>query len=255
MKTAMNPASPDSRTESVGRTMTIAVCVALVCSAMVTIAVQQLRPVQAAYAAIERNRAIVLASGLADTTASDGAIVDAYLELDIRVMDRDTGTVSDEFDPRTFDHWNTSTENASRFVPIYIRPEGDRIALLVLPVDGDGMWSRIHGYLALEPDLNTIARLVIHEHGETPGIGDRIQDPEWLATWQGRRLRDDEGELRIDVSGDASQPTAYRVDTITGATVTSRAVGRMIRERVQDYTAILDAFSAGNLAAVPHAER
>ena len=244
MNTGISSAAPATRPESVGRTLAIAVCVALVCSAMVTIAVEQLRPVQAAFAAIERNRAIVIASGLADTDASDGTIVDAYLELDIRVMDRASGTTSDRFDPRTFDHW-TATEDAAGLLPIYGLMQGDRIATLVLPVDGDGMCSRMYGYLALEPDLNTVARLVIHDHGETPGIGDRIQDPGWLATWQGKRLRDDEGELRIEVSGDATIPAPYRVDTITGATVTSRAVGRMIRERVQDYAPILDAYAKG----------
>ena len=239
------PLSPP-RNESVLRTMTIAVCVALVCSVLVTLAVQLLRPVQTAYAAIERNRAIVIASGLASAGASDAAIVEAYLKLDIRVMDRRTGAVSDRFDPRTFDHWTTTAENTAYLLPIYIRHDGDRIGRLVLPVDGEGMWSTLRGYLALDGDLNTVAALIIHEHGETPGIGDRIQNPEWLATWQGKRLQDAQGTLRIDVSADAALPDAYRVDAITGATVSTRAVGRMIRERVHDYRAILAALAAAS---------
>ena len=42
--------------ESIPRTMFIAVCVALFCSAMVSGAVFLLRPMQAAYAALERAR-------------------------------------------------------------------------------------------------------------------------------------------------------------------------------------------------------
>jgi|GEM_PF-3344519 len=224
--------------------MLIAVCVALLCSALVTTAVQILRPIQAAYAAIERNRAIAIVSGLVASTASDDDVVDAFLSLDARVLDRETGQQIEQLDARTYDHWHMDAAQPTSYLPIYILHTNAHLDGVVLPIDGKGMWSTLYGYLTLAPDLNTIARLVIHEHGETPGIGDRIQDPQWLAQWHGKRLRDAGGVLQIDVSPDTAQPAEHRIDTITGATITSRAVGRMVRDRIQDYEVILKSLSS-----------
>jgi len=215
--------------ESVGRTMLVAVGVALFCSAMVTVAVHVLRPVQAAYASVERNRAIVVAAGLAEPGASDETVVRDYLRLDPEVVDLATGRIVAGADGRTFDHWAVAGGDGSSTVPIYLRRESGRLVRVILPVDGQGMWSIIRGYLALAGDLDTVTAFVVYEHGETPGIGDRIEDPRWLALWTGKRLRNAAGELAIDVSGDPSLAEANRVDAITGATVTSRAVGRLVR--------------------------
>lgn len=215
--------------ESVGRTMLVAVGVALFCSALVTVAVQLLRPVQAAYAAVERNRAIVVAAGLADIDTPDEEVVREFLSLEAEVIRLATGEVVAGADGHAFDHWAVAGEGIPAEVPVYLRREAGRLVRVVLPVDGQGMWSTIRGYLALAPDLDTVAAFVVYSHGETPGIGDRIENPEWLARWQGRRLRNDAGELVLDVSDDPAIPAASRVDTITGATVTSKAVGRLVR--------------------------
>ncbi|MCB1682918.1 MAG: NADH:ubiquinone reductase (Na(+)-transporting) subunit C [Pseudomonadales bacterium] len=223
--------------------MIIVVCVALVCSALVTTAVQILHPIQAAYAAIERNRAIVVAAGLVSSEADDAEVVAAFLTLDARVMARDSGKWVEEIDGRTYDHWKVDADQPGRYLPVYLVVNDGQIDRVVVPVDGKGMWSTLYGFLALKSDLNTISSLVIYEHGETPGIGDRIQDPQWLAQWQGKRLRDAGGALKIDVSPDTVLPEIHRIDTITGATVTARAVGRMVQDRIQEYDAILQQLS------------
>lgn len=218
--------------ESVLRTMLVAVGVALVCSAMVTSAVHFLRPIQAAYGALERNRAIALAAGVIDADAGDAEVVTAFLDLEAVVLDTTGGGIAADLDGHSYDHWAEAGEGGPRFVPVYLAGKQGAPGLLVVPVDGKGMWSTLYGYLALEADLNTVHRLVIHGHGETPGIGDRIQSPEWLAQWAGKRLRDDAGRLRIQVSADATVADEHRVDVITGATITSQAVGRMVRQRL-----------------------
>ncbi|MGE0621723.1 MAG: FMN-binding protein [Pseudomonadales bacterium] len=238
--------------ESVGRTMLVAIGVALFCSAMVTVAVHVLRPVQAAYAAVERNRAIVEAAGLAPAEASDDAVVREFLSLDVAVIELATGAVVEGVDGHAFDHWAATAAAAAAGddrpaqVPIYLRRESGALVRVVLPVDGRGMWSTIRGYLALAPDLDTVAALVVYEHGETPGIGDRIEDPGWLALWQDKRLRNTAGEIAINVSDDPALPRENRVDTITGATVTSKAVGRLVRDWLgsDGYAAALAALAA-----------
>lgn len=231
-------------TERVGRTLAVAVAVALACSAMVSLAVHVLRPIQHAYAHVERNRAILEAAGTLDAEADDAAVVAAYLDLDVRLVDLAAGAFADRSpitDPGGYDHWQvgesdpaslkradaTAPTGPARYVPVYLLWRADVLQRLVLPVHGQGMWSTIYGYLALEPDFDTVAALTIYRHGETPGIGDRIEDPQWLARWQGKRVYDEAGDVRIAV---VRQPrdSRYQVDLISGASVTSQSVGRLV---------------------------
>ncbi len=217
--------------ESIPRTMLIAACVAIVCSAMVTTAVNYLRPRQAAFAAIERNRVIAIASG-APETASDQALISAFLRLRAEVVDLDTGEPVEHLDGHMYDHWLSASSTNPRLVPVYSEFIDGHLNRLILPVHGQGMWSRIQGYITLQRDLNTIASLVIYQHGETPGIGDKIEDGEWLSAWAGKKILDTEDRLQIDVSNDLKVEQVYRVDGITGATVTSNAVGKLVRKRL-----------------------
>ncbi|SDF25984.1 FMN-binding protein [Limimaricola pyoseonensis] len=113
-------------------------------------------------------------------------------------------------------------------VPVHLLERDGRLALVVLPVSGQGYQSRIEALLALEPDLNTVAALAITAQGETPGLGTRITEPDWLALWPGREIADETGAIRIAVTrGDATGP--HEVDGISGATRTGNGVANMVR--------------------------
>lgn len=241
-------------TESITRTMLIAVGIALVCSAMVSGAVYLLRPLQAAYASLERNETILRVAGRLPSDTSERAIVNAYLELDARVVDLTSGIYTNTLDGHIYDHWapngvdegpaitkmdSVGLSTLPRYVPIYMVSGPAGMERLVLPLNGRGMWSMLLGYLALEPDLQTIAAVGFYKQGETPGIGDRILDDTWLKSWQGKRLYDPAGEVQIRMDSNPNTPPQYRVDAITGATVTSQAVARMVAFWATAYTPLL----------------
>lgn len=231
--------------ESIARTLTIAVAIALACSVMVSAAVYLLRPIQAAYGLIDRNRAIVAAAGLEGVApdAGDASVVRAFLDLDARVLDLDSGEFLGTVDPHAYDHWAQAADE-TRIVPVYVSRRNDEAVRLVLPVHGRGMWSTIYGYVALEADLTTIAALVIHRHGETPGVGDRILDDAWRATWRGKRAFGPDGEVVIRVARGGDGQGQSRVDAITGATVTSEAVGRLVGDWLAAYAPWLPRIAA-----------
>ena len=234
------------REETPVRTLLVATGIALGCAIMVSTAVYFLRPMQLAYANLERNRTIVEAAGLAprDSGLSDRAVVSRFVELQVRVVDLETGQFTEDVDAQLYDQRAASNDptmsvaipesldlaglgRRARYAPVYLATEGGRIDRIVLPIHGQGMWSTIYGYLALQSDLNTVADVRIIEHGETAGIGDRIQDPAWQAEWVGTRIHDDAGELRFQVMRNADP--SFGVDVISGATVTAEAVGNMVR--------------------------
>ncbi len=117
----------------------------------------------------------------------------------------------------------------NRVVIYEVRREGE-LAMVVLPVYGLGYAGRIEAFLSLEPDLETVSSFIIHAHGETPGLGGQIGDPQWQASWRGKRLRDESGELRIGVaSRGGGEAPAYEVDAISGATITAKGVTNLLR--------------------------
>jgi Na+-transporting NADH:ubiquinone oxidoreductase subunit C len=64
--------------------------------------------------------------------------------------------------------------------------DAGQLELLILPVEGKGLWSTMYGYLALESDLETIRGLTFYQHGETPGLGGEVDNPRWKQLWPGR---------------------------------------------------------------------
>jgi Na+-transporting NADH:ubiquinone oxidoreductase subunit C len=221
----------NGRNESAAHALLVAVAVALVCSGMVAAAAYWLRPVQQAYAQLERNRAIVAAAGLAIPGASDRDILNRYLQLDARVLDLSHGTLTTALDGRTYDNWQAPpAAGAATYAPVYLVRDGTHFRALVLPIDGPGMWSTVYGYVTLAADLTTVERLTLYRHGETPGIGDRIEDPAWLAQWHGKRIYDDAGEVAIRVVKQADPQSPYQIDAISGATVSSTHLGAIVAE-------------------------
>ena len=91
-------------------------------------------------------------------------------------------------------------------------------------------------------DRNTIKGISFYEHKETPGLGARIEEPKWRATWKGIHSYDDKGEVATGVTK-AGNPKDNWVDGISGATLTSRGVSNMIQFWLgeQGYKPYLDA--------------
>ena len=71
---------------------------------------------------------------------------------------------------------------------------------IILPIYGYGLWSTLYGFIALEENGNDIFGLQFYDHAETPGLGAEVDNPRWKAQWQGKRLRDDDGNLMIQVA-------------------------------------------------------
>jgi len=224
---------------------------ALVCSSLVSAAVVLLRPVQLNNQLLDRSRNIMQLTGLltAGQELDDGEILELYKSLDRRIVDIDAAVFDETIDPNTFDKRRAVNDpdlgidipagqdpanlgRRSRYTPVYFVWTDGEMERVIMPVRGTGMWSELHGFIALESDLNTIAGITFYEQNETPGLGDQITHEHWLEQWQGRRIYDELGEPRFRVSEgvvEAGSATAlYQVDALTGATVTANAVTSLV---------------------------
>ncbi len=103
-----------------------------------------------------------------------------------------------------------------------------KVERYVFPVRGNGLWSLMQGYLAVEPDFQTVAGLTFYEQAETPGLGGEVMNPQWKKKWAGKQIFDgDKVGLKVIKGDQSSNP--YGVDGLAGATITSDGVSNMTK--------------------------
>jgi Na+-transporting NADH:ubiquinone oxidoreductase subunit C len=113
----------------------------------------------------------------------------------------------------------------------YVYRNGE-VSSIILPVWGKGLWSTLYGYMAIDAsDFSTVQGLTYYEHGETPGLGGEVDNPAWKQKWVGRRIFDG-ARVAIEVIKGSAPPAAeapYKIDGLSGATLTSRGVSYMLK--------------------------
>lgn len=231
------PRAASTRRDSIGNTLTVAVGLSFVCSLLVASTAVLLKPRQLENAERYRQAIIVEVAGLYETGAD---IESLFADIEVRYVNLADGRYVDSLDaqqadsdvviPEEFDL--AQLHRRSSHATVHILRANDRIDQVILPVYGAGLWSTMYGYLAVAGDGLTIRALRFYEHGETPGLGDQIDDAEWRAQWPDKHLYDERGLPRIEVVRGRVQPgdaATYQVDGISGATLTGRGVTNLIR--------------------------
>jgi Na+-transporting NADH:ubiquinone oxidoreductase subunit C len=228
------------------KTLAVALVLCLVCSVMVSATAVALRPLQEGNAALALKREVLKVAGL---TGPDMDLEEAFSRVETRLVELDTGRFVKGADPLSYAYRDAARDpdlstglgdddpagirRRPDRMPVYLVRDGDRIRTIVLPVYGAGLWSTLHGLLAVAPDGRTAQGLTFYDQRETPGLGSEVASPRWLSRWPGKTLVDTEGTPVIAVAKgtvDAASPEAdRRVDGLTGATLTSNGVTKLLR--------------------------
>jgi Na+-transporting NADH:ubiquinone oxidoreductase subunit C len=243
--------SESKAADSTRRALIVALAVAFVCGLLVSVVAVSLRPLQRANIEAERLAQLQLVltalSGIGRAQSIEG--------LEQHVVELASGRFDDSIDGDRFDAERAAASatggtaippqldlaglkrRALHAVIYLVRDAAGRIDLIILPVSGRGYQSTLYAWLVLDGDTRTVRALKFYQHGETPGVGARIEDPEWEAKWRDLRAFDDAGVLRIGIRSGAgySENAAYQVDAISGATRTSQGVDGMLRFWLGDF--------------------
>jgi len=229
--------------DSVPKTIFIAVTLCLVASMAVSAVAVSLRPAQEVNKLRDKQVNILQVAGVYE---KGGDVTAAFQAFEQRILNVETGEFTDEFDLATFEDRAVADDPATsieldndpasigrrgNFVTVYIlRDEAGGVDKVVLPIHGYGLWSTLYGFIALEENGNDVFGLQFYEHGETPGLGAEVDNPKWKALWNGKRLRDEDGDLAITVA--KSMPPEgedYYVEGLSGATLTSNGVDSLVK--------------------------
>lgn len=114
---------------------------------------------------------------------------------------------------------------------IYILKEGGEEKGYAFPVSGPGLWGGINAYAAITTDYSKLLGIVFIKHEETPGLGGRIDEEAYLQQFRGLELSQTTGENYI-----VYRPAnGGNVDAISGATLTSNAVAKLLNEDIDSF--------------------
>lgn len=239
-----------SQKESTVRTLTVALLVCLVCSILVAGAAVTLKPTQVENRLLDKQRSILRIAGLLEPGMSGEQIREIYQQRIVaRVVDLDTGNYTDAYDGDTFDPLAAAKDPAmssalsgeqdiasirrrERFSTVFLVEANGQMETVVIPVRGYGLWSTMHGFLALKSDLNTVQGFGFYQHGETPGLGGEIDNPKWVSQWPGKQVFDDNGDLAVQIVKGGVDPqnsrANHQVDGLAGATLTTNGVSYLL---------------------------
>lgn len=98
---------------------------------------------------------------------------------------------------------------------------------------GYGLWGPIEGAINLNKDLKTIERVRIISQEETPGLGGRITEEGYLSQFHNKKVSP---RLKVTLRTKASKDN--EIDAITGASITSEALVRIINQTVKKFREI-----------------
>ena len=227
-------------TSSNSYTMIFAVTMCVVVSTVLALLANGLKPLQEAAKEFNRQKNVMMAAGLIEPgdPRSREELEELFTtRVDEFVVDTRTGEVVEGKTVKDLEDLNAEAgEGARPFrVVATAKDESGARSAYILPISGKGLWSTLYGYLALEADKNTVRGITFYDHGETPGLGGEVENPEWTAGWIGKKIRDEAGELvsitvkkgKVDPS--IEEQKLHYVDGLAGATITSNGVTSFVK--------------------------
>jgi Na+-transporting NADH:ubiquinone oxidoreductase subunit C len=129
--------------------------------------------------------------------------------------------------------------DSERSLPLYIFKKEDGKKIYILPLHGKGLWGPIWGFISIEDDFNTVYGANFDHKGETPGLGAEISTPMFSDQFPQKKLYEGESQdvaLKVVKFGTGKNiPAEYRVDGISGGTITTVGTSNMISDCITLY--------------------
>lgn len=124
-------------------------------------------------------------------------------------------------------------------LPVFVA-KIDGATKYIVAMRGAGLWGPLWGYLALNDDKNTVYGSDFSHAGETPGLGAEISTPHFGKQFPGKEIFKNGTfkSIAIVKPGKKADGQDY-VDGISGGTITSQGVNKMIYDSLNNYVEFL----------------
>ncbi|OIQ17105.1 MAG: Na(+)-translocating NADH-quinone reductase subunit C [Bacteriovorax sp. MedPE-SWde] len=232
--------------DSTAKTLIVATLLCVVCSVVVSWSAVSLKPQQIKNKKLDIKKNLLMTAGLISGKVTEVEINKAFESIETKVVDLSTGEYSD-VDPGNYDARKAAKtpgqnhiidsktdvgkiKRRAKLEKVYFVKENGETKMIVLPAFGKGLWSTMYGFIVLEPNTVTVKGLGFYEHGETPGLGGEIDNPNWKKLWVGKKAFDANWKPALKViKGQAPAGSEHEIDGLSGATLTANGVTGMVQ--------------------------
>lgn len=220
----------------------------IVVGVVLSVVYQALRPMQVENIANDTKRQILAAARIVPEEGE--TIADVFSRHIVSSFIVDTN--GDKVDSATeaFDV-NVGLESkkpaAERLLPVFECQTSEGMKYII-PVYGAGLWGPIWGYVAFDANGNTIFGAYFAHQGETPGLGAEIEKPFFRNQFDGKDVFSASGDftsVAVVKTGKEPQDKAW-VHAVSGGTITSQGVQKMLYDSLLPYQAFLKKLSHSN---------
>jgi Na+-translocating ferredoxin:NAD+ oxidoreductase RnfG subunit len=98
-------------------------------------------------------------------------------------------------------------------------------SLVIYEFKGRGLWGMIEGIVTLDSALGHIVSVRVLSQEETPGLGDRIKDADYLITYRGKTAL-----VPLELALRHKAEREDEVDAISGATLSTQALVKIVSD-------------------------
>jgi len=213
----------------------------IIVAAVLSFTAETLKPIQQQNVKVEKIQNILSSVGIESTKQNAEEMFDKYIPNENRILINSKG---EKVEGSAF-NINLKVENGKtidqRSLPLFIVNLDDGTQKTIVPLLGTGLWGPIWGYLAFEPDNNTIFGAVFDHKGETPGLGADINKAWFQDPFKGKTIFEGDEFVSITVykggkgAAEVAGDTKHGVDAISGGTITSKGLEKMLYESLEGY--------------------
>lgn len=211
-----------------------------------SIVYQALRPKQVENIDNDTKRQILAAALL--TPGEGESVADLWSKyiVDSFIVNSDGEKVDSGTDPFTVNvaEQVKLTDYSQRLLPVFVcnlagATTGKEDLKYIIPVYGAGLWGPIWGYIAMDANGENIYGAYFAHQGETPGLGAEIEKPIFSDQFKGKDIFAQDGTFQsINVVKNAPDPLPdNEVHAISGGTITSQGVQKMLSNSLEPYAA------------------
>lgn len=204
------------------------IMVVLVATALAFAAIS-LKPFQENNIRLEKMQNILAAANIASTPKNAEKLFNQYIKESFIV--KANGEKTQEKNAFDIELVNELKKNPNQInLPVFVATMDDNEKLFIVPLRGKGLWGPIWGYISFKSDFNTIYGSMFDHKGETPGLGSEINTKPFQKQFENKQIFDTNDQFTsINViKGGAGPNNIHGVDAISGGTITSNGVSKMI---------------------------
>lgn len=207
----------------------------IVVATLLSLAATLLQPAQARNLEIEKNRNMLESINVEATRENTEELYDKYIKEGFVVNSE--GNVIEGVDAFTVVVKNEQKKQLEQqYLPVFRAEPDDGEKVIIVPVEGKGLWGPLYGYVSLKSDMNTIYGTNFDHKGETPGLGAEINTSDFESQFRGKKLFENGNFISVKVlKGGADKNDPHGVDAISGGTITSKGLEKMIFDCLGKY--------------------